>query len=310
MARLLLCANPAASGFTGGLHRDVIARLRETYDVDAEWPKSPADTRALCKTAATDGVDVVAAMGGDGVVHHVANGISGSGTALGIIPAGTTNVFGRIIGIPRNPKKAADLLCGNAEPRPVPTALLTLTDANGLIEQRVATFSAGVGLDAEVVEVAEQEPFRKYRFGAIHYARSTASVVWRNFADRKPGLIVSSGDRTTEAVAVLIQIHDKYTFFGRAPMQLGRQVANTFTILVARQLPRSKVVSLFLGTATRRDLNRLDGIEIWDGVDSIAIESTGSGIPAQADGEILGTPHRLTAELRPTDLMVLTPPTS
>ena len=144
MPRLLLCANPAASGFTGGLHREVLARFRDTFDVHSEWPRTPADTRTLSSEAANDSIDVVVAMGGDGVVHHVANGIGGSDVALGIIPAGTTNVLARLLGVPAKPRKAADLICSGTSPRPTPTAALSLTHQDGSIEQPYRDIRSGL----------------------------------------------------------------------------------------------------------------------------------------------------------------------
>ena len=107
MPRLTLIANPAASGFTGALHRRVVSILRASYDVTAAWPDSADDARATAHRAASDGVEVVAAMGGDGVAHHVANGLAGSDTAMALVPAGTTNVLARILGLPVNAAKAA-----------------------------------------------------------------------------------------------------------------------------------------------------------------------------------------------------------
>ena len=50
--------------------------------------------------AISEGVDVVVAVGGDGTVREVAEGVSGSRTALGIIPMGLTNTLARHLGIP------------------------------------------------------------------------------------------------------------------------------------------------------------------------------------------------------------------
>ena len=110
MRRLLLVANPSASGFTGALFREVSSILSEAYEVTAAWPNGPDDARHSAEEAARSGYDVVVAMGGDGVVHHVGNGLVHTDTALGILPVGTTNVVARILGLPRNPKKAAQAL--------------------------------------------------------------------------------------------------------------------------------------------------------------------------------------------------------
>ena len=312
MRRLLLCANPAASGFTGGLHREVLARFRSYFDVESEWPKTPHDTRALSASAARDGVDVVVAMGGDGVVHHVANGIVGrqaeSATALGIVPAGTTNVLARLVGIPSSPRAAAELICGPTQARPIPSARMTVAHADGTVDQRRATFNTGMGFDAEVVEVAEQEPYRKYRFGGLHYARSAASVVWNDFSDRAATLNVATSENTAEAVAVLVQLHSKYTYFGRLPLRFGTHTPGTATVLVARELPRKRIASLLVGTAIRRDLTRLDGIEVWEGVEELTVTSPDARTAAQADGELLGTPTSLTVTIEPEHLRVVAPP--
>lgn len=308
MPRLLLCANPAASGFTGGLHRDILAVLRTGFDVESEWPKTPADTRTLSAEAAADGIEVVAAMGGDGVVHHVASGIAGTETALGIIPAGTTNVFGRLLRIPSKPKKAAQLICGDSRRTPAPSATLRLTDApSAEVEERLATFAIGVGFDADVVEVAEREPYRKNRFGGVHYARTALSEIWGQERDRPVTLEVSAGDRSASAAAVMVQLHDKYTYFGRLPLSLGPHVPGTATVLVARELPRRRIAPILLRTAAGRDLTQVDGIEVWTGVEHMTITSTGDPLLAQADGELLGSPVRLEVDVSADRLWVLTP---
>ncbi|MGI9528804.1 MAG: diacylglycerol/lipid kinase family protein, partial [Acidimicrobiia bacterium] len=100
MPTAILIANPSASQFTGGVFRGITATLSRTFDLETEWPISPHETETVARRAANHGVDVVFAMGGDGVAHHVANALVHSDTALGIIPVGTTNVLARILGIP------------------------------------------------------------------------------------------------------------------------------------------------------------------------------------------------------------------
>lgn len=90
--------------------------------------------------------DTVVAVGGDGTIHAVVNGLSGADVALGILPCGTGNVLAAELGIPVNePRRAAEIATGAHERR------VDLGEAGG----RRFVASAGYGLDAKVVPVAD-----------------------------------------------------------------------------------------------------------------------------------------------------------
>lgn len=306
MERLLLCANPAASGFTGGLHRAVLARLRRQFDVESEWPETAADTRATSAAAAADGYDIVVAMGGDGVVHHVANGIGGTPTALGIIPVGTANVLARLQGVPSRALPAAEFICTGPPARLMPAAMLTLDHGERGVESRLATFSCGVGFDAAVVERAEQEPHRKYHLAGLHYARSAVSVAWTEFARREPALAVRARDRSADAVAVFVRLYDRYTYFGRIPVRFGSHRPDTLAVLVARSLYRRRIPSVLWRAVTGADLERIEGFEVWSGITSLEVAGGADGMRVQADGELLGSPRKFSVAVRANHLRVLT----
>ena len=60
----------------------------------------------LAKLAIKNGFDVVIAIGGDGTINEIANALTFSKLALGIIPCGSGNGFARHLGIPMNTKEA------------------------------------------------------------------------------------------------------------------------------------------------------------------------------------------------------------
>ncbi|MEA3502935.1 MAG: diacylglycerol kinase family protein, partial [Actinomycetota bacterium] len=230
MRRLLLLANPSASGFTGALYRDVVSTLSITFAVDAEWPQGTDATREHAARAGDEGYDIVAAMGGDGVVHHVANGIVGTTAALGIIPAGTTNVTSRIFGLPKRPKRAAAAI---AKLPSVPTRLARIESSiRGDKSVEYATFAVGVGFDADVVARAERRPHSKTWFGGAHYAESAISTLLSEWRGRPANLRVDIDGVRVDGVVALTQVHHPYTYFGPVPLHITRKPVDGLAAVV------------------------------------------------------------------------------
>lgn len=282
MRRLLLVANPAASGFTGALHREAISILSEPYEVTSVWPTSAQQANRLATQAAADGFHVVVAFGGDGVAHHVAAGLIGSGTGLGLIPAGSTNVLAKNLGIPRKPRQAAEFIA--TVPRLRGMAVARLETGDGVRGHTL--FAAGIGYDAEVVQQAEREPFRKLRFGAVHYARSAGWVLWSRFRDRLANLRVTDGERQADGVAVLIQVGHAYTYLGRFPLSFVRRPSH-LSVLVFERLGALHIPSIALRTLLRRRLDGVSGVHVWTGCREIRVDAEPPA-PLQSDGELLG----------------------
>jgi diacylglycerol kinase family enzyme len=98
------------------------------------------------------------AVGGDGTVAAVATALCGTGLPLGIIPAGSTNVTARELGIPTDPTVAVALLCG-----PQRHARLDV----GLCGDLCFLHMAGAGLDSRMF--AGATPARKRQIGWLAY---------------------------------------------------------------------------------------------------------------------------------------------
>jgi diacylglycerol kinase (ATP) len=94
--------NPTAGrGEAGKQIRAITQKLRDYGLIDPVWRYTQAsgDAEKLAREAATAGASLVVAVGGDGTLHEVVNGILGSEATLGLIPFGTGNDFARAVGL-------------------------------------------------------------------------------------------------------------------------------------------------------------------------------------------------------------------
>ena len=95
---------------------EVYASLAPTVGDEVEFEVRVANSSAeatLAAHQAAGSAAIVVAVGGDGTVADVATGIFGSSAALGIVPAGSTNIAARSLGIPADPAAALALLGGS-----------------------------------------------------------------------------------------------------------------------------------------------------------------------------------------------------
>lgn len=299
----MLVANPAASQFTGGDHRAIVRTLSRRHLVEAVWPNSASDARSIAADAVTAGFDGVVAMGGDGIVHQVAQSLVGTDLYLGIIPAGTTNVLARLLGVPSRPRGAARILAADATVAALPVVSVTSRLTTGRVQTDHALFALGVGLDADVVAEAETEPYRKYRFGAVHYARTSLGLLWRDLRKRKPTIAVAAGDRKGEAMGVMAQFHPVFTYFGPRPLRFGSDPPDPMDLLVVERLPLRRLPALLTRVALGRSLDRIRGIQVWQDVTDFEV-SADPAARLEIDGEVIGEVNDAQMSYRPDSLWV------
>jgi YegS/Rv2252/BmrU family lipid kinase len=104
----------------------------------------PGEATVLAKAAADSGYERVVAVGGDGTILEVANGLVSSRTAMAVVPAGTGNDTAANLSIPSDPVKAAWLALHGAA---------RAIDVGEITSQRGRCYFvniAGFGFDAEV----------------------------------------------------------------------------------------------------------------------------------------------------------------
>src|SRR3954452_18966940 len=120
--RMLVIVNPYATTVSDRLKNLVVYALQGRYSVEAVDTQARQHATQICREAASEGYDVVVAFGGDGTVNEAANGLIRSDTPLTALPGGSTNVWARTLGIPRDVVDATEHLlrmAGNFRPRRV-----------------------------------------------------------------------------------------------------------------------------------------------------------------------------------------------
>jgi diacylglycerol kinase (ATP) len=118
--RIALLVNPTSGkGRAARVCGPVAARLRAGgADVQEIVGADADDAESRARASVADGVDVLVALGGDGIVHTAIQAVAGTGVPLGIVGAGTGNDLARELHIPTDPLTAADLVL-SAKPRQI-----------------------------------------------------------------------------------------------------------------------------------------------------------------------------------------------
>jgi diacylglycerol kinase family enzyme len=139
--------------------------LRDENDLQLEVVASSEEATAAARAAAS-WADTVIAVGGDGTVADVATGILASEATLAIVPAGSTNMTARTLGIPGSPRRAVSLLAKPHDVRAIDV---------GRFVERCFLHIAGAGYDAELFLAAD--PDWKRRLGWFAYLPAAASAI-------------------------------------------------------------------------------------------------------------------------------------
>jgi len=163
--------NPAAGAFSTRRKWPVISRLLNHIGLpfDFEYTEGVGHAIELARLAASDGYRYLVAVGGDGTVNEVANGIlhstNASTTALGIVSTGTGSDFIRSVGISRDYTTACSALTGSRR-LSIDVGVVEY-QSKGQTLERYFINAAGVGFDAAVVRETERLP--KFFGGTIPY---------------------------------------------------------------------------------------------------------------------------------------------
>jgi diacylglycerol kinase family enzyme len=208
---IALLVNPFASAVSEASARAVESELARAGSVTLLWTERPGHATALATKAIE--ADSLVVYSGDGGFNEALNGVERP-VPLGFLPGGSTNVLPRALGLPREPVAAA---------RRVAQALTqkrTRTISLGRVNGRRFSFSAGVGLDAELVRRVDALGRGRdgRRPGDLAYVLAAASLVGGRLGRFRPTLELAGLGR---AAFALVANCDPYTYAGSVPIHVA-----------------------------------------------------------------------------------------
>jgi len=277
--------NPAAG------QRDLRMDLARAIDYLKKqgWKLALAETRAkgdittFAREAARTGYEAVLVVGGDGSMNEAANGLAGTEVALGVLPAGTGNVWAAEIGLlpTPTPLHRPDLL---AAAQALSSGSIRRIDL-GRVDGRYFLLWAGVGLDAELVKLVETEgrPI-KARFGPLAYGITGLATVLR-FQGTRATLEIDGQCIRARVILVLVSNAQLYAGAVRVATQ-ARLDDGRLDVCVFRGHGLLYSLRHLVGIATGHHLHDPEVTFYQAQCVSIRTRQT---LPAHADGDPIGT---------------------
>ncbi len=161
--RILFIVNPASgTGYAGkeGFERIITENLSsKLFDYKISYTISAQDAVELSKSAAEEGFDIIAAVGGDGTANRVVKGMFGSASVFAFVPVGSGNGLARYLNIPLDPAKSIALI-NKLNVREIDTVSMN---------DELFVSIAGVGFDALVAKKFAKAEYRGF-FSYFHIA--------------------------------------------------------------------------------------------------------------------------------------------
>ncbi|MCD6404625.1 MAG: diacylglycerol kinase family lipid kinase [Planctomycetes bacterium] len=170
MPSYLLITNPFSGHGFREKHIDKAVALFSARGarVEVVRTRGPGDAyRAVA--AMTGGYKAIVVAGGDGTINEVINALEGRRIPIGIVPRGTANVLAHELEIPRNSRRAIDIIVQGKE---------LLLDV-GMAGERRFMLLASAGYDAQVVAEVHRGRTRPLNYAAF------ALPIWRMFKKGK-----------------------------------------------------------------------------------------------------------------------------
>ncbi len=261
------------------------------------------DATRMAREAVNENFDAAFAVGGDGTLNEVLNGLLGSQTALGVLPLGTANVWALEMGLPLNDMPRAAMLQANAPTRWVDVGIAQGGKGAETFGPRAFLLFSGAGFDASVIREVEEQRAVKRRWGKLFFV----FVGFRQaiqYRGRRIAVTVDGEDHKRRVIFALVSNAQLYAALFRVPPDARVDDGLLdITLFHGDNALHTAWHFIRLGTGffqQQRDIEHLRGRDI---------EIRGATLPVHLDAEPFGTtPLHIT--IQPRAVRVLVPETA
>lgn len=215
-----MISNERAGSVSDRAREVIVKALQADFKIDVAHTNHRDHATELGQDAVDRGFDAVVTFGGDGTVNETAQGLVATDVALGIIPGGTTNVMARTLGIPRDPVEATAFVSERLRSQS------TRRIGVGRVNARYFLFCSGIGLDAEVVKRAEEDPDRRREGAEWRYLRHALSAAFTQYRGARPEIDVEvEGAEPHRALLCVCCNARPFTYFKSFPVDACPQAS-------------------------------------------------------------------------------------
>lgn len=218
--RGLLIVNPKATGTNGRITKEIVDALSRQFDFEVVITTHAGQAQELAEQARRDNLDVVLALGGDGTINEIVNGLLSDGPGphvpiLAVIPGGYANALASAVGMPRDPADATRSILTSISEQRFRSISLGHATVNG--NPRWFTMSVGMGVDAEIIKATETQRAAGKRAKTVRYLVTTVRQVYFETDRKEPPVTIerSDGPDVDHVFMATVQNAAPLTFLGR-----------------------------------------------------------------------------------------------
>ena len=276
MSKVFIIVNPASGNYRPETVGAAIERAAATGERELEFREISAGESVadIIRAAVARGFDMFVAVGGDGTVSGVVEGLDGAPLPIAIVPAGTGNLLARGLGVSLDPIEAAGLIAGEHATRTI--------DAMR-VGTKVFVLNIGVGISSATVRDTSNAD--KRRFGRAAYVGTGLREV---LGFRPCRFTVTVDGRTTRVRATEITVAN-FDFIGDIPWPWAPEMLpDDGKLDVCLVLVPTISESIRSGLRVMRHRRKpLPNVRWLRARHSVKIEANRT-LPVQGDGDLIG----------------------